>query len=170
MNSRSTLFIISIVAVVALVVIYLTMIMSPPNTSNEEIVRLGETDWSIETDPTVYGASIWATFADYSGGNEGTEHQESIKVYFVDYLGGVTVDKETMSWDDTTGTSSEKSLTLENMITHWQGSSAIFKFNHKDDFYKVSFSVSKLENGQDKYTDITEAWNEGELLQTVEMW
>lgn len=169
MNSRSMIYTVSIIAVAALVVLYLTVFMSPPLSSNEEIIRIGDNDWAIDDDPIVYGKSYWSTYADYNG-DETSERPESIKVYYVSYLGGLSVDKEAMLWENTDGNYLTRSLTLNDLVTHWQGSSAVFKFNHQDDYYRIVFSIPQLENGAYKYTDITEAWNEGELYQTTEMW
>jgi hypothetical protein len=169
MNSRSIIYIIAIITVLAVIAIVPTMFMSPPDHPNEGIIKMGETDWSLDTDPKVYGNTIWATYADYEGKSEDAEHGKTIKVYYNSHLGAVTFDNEIMSWKDVAGVVSTHSLTLEDMVSHLQVSEAVFKFSVEGENYRVSFSIPK-ENGQDKYSDLTEAWNQGELYQTVELW
>ena len=56
MKFRSFTYTIAIIAIIAVVTVFLTVVMSPPNTSNEEIIKIGETDWSVDTVPEVDGA------------------------------------------------------------------------------------------------------------------
>ena len=169
MNSRSIIYIIGIIAIIAVLAIVPTMFMSPADNPDELIIKIGETDWSLDTDPKVYGTTIWSAFADYEGETEAAEQGKTIKLHYNSHVGAVTLNKEIMSWEDMGGDVTTHSLTLEDMISHMQGSEAVFKFSVEGENYKVTFSIPE-ENGQNKYSDITEAWNEGELYQTVELW
>ena len=170
MKSRTILYAISIIAIIALLFTFLFFVLSPPESSNQIYVRVGDTDWSVDAEPIVYGKSIWADFADYERDTT-TIRPETIKLYDCIYWGAVISDKETMFWEtEEQGTYASHSLTLNNLMERWQNSASVFKFKHEDQYFRVSFSIPKLENGNYKYNDIAEAWEEGELYQAIEKW
>jgi len=163
MRFRAILYAISIVAIVAIFFAFLTYGLSPPNASNEIYIRKGDTNWSLDNEQTVYGKSIWANFADHEG-------NETIKIYYCKYWGSILFNKETMRWENEMGNYSSKSLNLNDLMTRWQDSASVFKFNFENEYYKVSFSIPKMENGDYKYNDLGKAWEKGELYQIIEKW
>ena len=169
MKSRTILYSISIIAIIALLFTILLSVLSPPEASNQIYIRIGDTDWKVDDDPIVNGKSIWAEFADYE--RDPTNRPETIKLYDCIYWGAIISDKETMYWEtEQQGTYSSNSLTLNDLVEQWQNSASVFKFKHQDQYFRVSFTIPKLENGDYKYSDITEAWEKGELYQTIEKW
>ena len=66
------------------------------------------------------------------------------------------------------GIYSANSLSFNDLMGRWQDSEAVFKFRHGDNFFQVTFSIPKLENGTSKFATLIEAWEEGELYQKVE--
>lgn len=169
MNSRTLLYTISTIAIVAMVFVFINMVLAPPVTSNEIIITVGDNDWSLGNDPIFYGKSYWSTYSD-SSHDETIQRSETIKMYYCIYWGALTVDKETMSWETATGNFSSKSLAHNDLLTRWQDSGSVFKFKHEETYFKVTFSIPKTENGDYKYTNITQAWEKGELYQTIELW
>ena len=154
--------IITVVAVLALVLAFAYLVLGtvPPKAPNEQDIRHDWIDWSIDTEPAVYGKTIWSDFAD--------NINASIKVYHCTYYGGVFHSFETMTWETEPGTFSTSSLNYYDLEAKWSGSASIFKFKFEDEFYKVTFSIPKTENGLDKYTSLLEAWENEELHQIVE--
>jgi len=169
MKSRTRFYTISIVAIVAILIAFLILFLSPLKASNETYIREGDNDWSLDNDQTVYGKTYWSIYADYMR-DETIERSETIKLYYCKYWGDILINKETMTWEKDVGTYSSKSLTLNDLMIRWQDSASVFKFNYEDEYYKVSFTIPKLENGDYKYSDLTEAWEKGELYQTIEKW
>ena len=156
-------YVLSIVAIAAILFAFIGFGLSPPAASNEVTVRKGYTDWRVQNGHTINGESAWAFFAD--AGN-----YEAVKIYHCAYWGGVLLDKNVMSWENNDGSYSSKSLTLTDLTARWQDSASVFKFTYENEFYTVSFSIPKLEDGSYKYADLTEAWENAELHQIIEAW
>lgn len=164
MKIPARLLAILIIAIVAILFAYFLFDTSPPKASNESSVRKErDTSWSLSNEHNIYGKSIWSYFAEY-------ENHETIKLYYCRYWGGILFNKETMSWENEMGIFSSKPLTLNDLITKWQDSASVFKFKYENEYYKVSFSIPTLENGDYKYNDLNEAWERGELYQIIEKW
>ncbi|MCJ7713177.1 hypothetical protein MUO66_01785, partial [Candidatus Bathyarchaeota archaeon] len=118
--------------------------------------------WNLDTEQTTYGQSIWSNFND----NE----DKAIKLYYCTYTGGFFYSFDVMGWENESGIYSTNSLNLDDLLDRWQDSASVFKFNFEKEYYRVSFSIPKFEDGTDKYSDLSEAWEEGELYQIVEEW
>ena len=143
--------------------------LSPPNFPNETYIRIGTNDWNLDNDQTVYGRSTWSLFADYEG-DETIRRGDTLKLYDCIYWGAILYDTDAMSWENETGSYSSTSLTLNDLMSRWQDAVSVFKFNYGDEYCRVSFSIPKLENGANKYGDLNEAWESGELYQIIEKW
>ena len=154
--------IISIILIIATVSFFAYLIFGPTplKAPNEQDIRHDWIDWSIDAEPAVYGKTIWADFAD--------NINNSIKVYHCTYYGGFFHSFDDMTWETEPGTFSSSSLNYYDLEAKWNGSSSIFKFKFEDEFYKVTFSIPKTENGLDKYNSLLEAWENEELHQIVE--
>ena len=162
MKSRSIFYaIISIIIIVSFFG-YLVFGTVPPNDPNEQNIKNGYTNWSLDTEPIIYGKTIWSDFSN--------NINDTIKVYSCTYTGGFFHSFDFMSWETEPGVFSSESLDLSDLLAKWENSTALFKFMFEDDFYKVSFSIPKLENGLDKYNSLEEAWEVEELYQIVEKW
>ena len=162
MNLRFKLLAMVIPTVGLILFAYLVFGVSPPQASNRLVIRQGDSDWSISNERTIYGKTVWSQFADYPN--------ETIKLFYCIYWGSVLVDKKVMSWEDETGSFSSRSLSLNDLVKRAQNSESIFKFGFENEYYKVSFSIPKLENETHKYSDLSEAWKKGELHQIIEEW
>ena len=162
MNLRFKLWAIVIITIGLILFAYLVLGVSPPQASNRLIVRKGDSNWSLSNEKRIYGKTIWSQFADYP--------EETIKLYYCRYWGGVLVDKIVISWEDETGSFSSRSLSLNDLVKRQQNSRSIFKFGFENEYYKVSFNIPKVENGNYKYSDLSEAWDIGELYQIIEEW
>ena len=169
MKSRSLFYGISILAIIAVLAVFLVYGLSPPNASNEIFVVKGYTDWSLDNGRVIHGESVWASFADYEG-DETIQRSETIKVYNAIYWGAILFNKAEMSWETETGSYSIESLTLNDLKNSWQDGASVFKYTFEEDYFRVSFSIPKLKNGEYKFSDLTEAWEEGQLYQTIEKW
>ena len=167
MKSRGLIYAVAVLAIFALVFLVLAFGVSPAAAPNENIITFGNTEWSLDTNPRFYGKTVWARFSDYSG-NSTIEHLNTIKVEHEVYFGAIPYDSEHMNWEVSDGSYSSNSLTFDDLMGHWQGSESIFTFKHGDDLLKVTFSIPKLDDGTNKYTTLLEAWEEGELYQTIE--
>ncbi len=164
MKMQTRLLAILIIAIVAFLFAYLLFGMSPPKASNELIIRKGgDSSWSLSNEQNIYGKSIWSQFATHP-------NNETIKLYHCTYQGGILVNKDTMFWEDETGSFSSKPLSLDDLMARWQDLMSVFKFKYENEYYTVSFAIPKLENGTYKYTDLSEAWKRGELYQIIEGW
>jgi hypothetical protein len=157
----------SFFAIVAVFFAFFVFGMSPPKASNETLIGIGDTTWSLDNAPIVHGETIWEKFADYPGSNT-IDHGDTIKIVYCSYWGGLQYNTEYMSWEVENGVFSSNSLAFDDLMGRWQDSESVFKFKHGEDFYEVSFSIPKLENGTYKYADLLEAWEEGELHQIIE--
>lgn len=152
-----------IIVIFAVLFAFFVFAMSPPNTSNEILIKEGYTSWSVGNDPVFHGETIWATFADY-------RDDEAIKVGYEVYWGGLKLNTDYMSWEDQNGSYSTGSLTLNELMANWQGSESVFKFKHEEELFRVSFSIPNLENGMPKYSSLEDAWANKELYQIIEVW
>ena len=142
---------------------YLVFAIPLPEEPNEVIITKGLTiKWNLETEQTTYGQNIWSNFND----NE----DKAIKLYYCTYTGGFFYSFDVMGWENESGIYSTTSLNLDDLLDRWQDSASMFKFNFEKEYYRVSFSIPKFEDGTDKYSDLSEAWEEGELCQIVEEW
>lgn len=151
----SILFVLSLLA-------YLVYGTVPPKEPNELDIHNHSTNWSLDSEPIIYGKTIWSDFND--------NINDSIKVYYVTYTGGFFHNFETMSWEIEPGNFSTRSLDYNTLSDKWDNSSSVFRFKFENDYYRVSFSIPKLENGLDKYDSLIESWEEHELHQIVEKW
>ena len=79
MNSRTLLYTISTIAIVAMVFVFINMVLAPPVTSNEIRITVGDNDWSLGNDPIFYGKSYWSTYSD-SSHDETIQRSETIKM------------------------------------------------------------------------------------------
>ena len=163
MKSRAIVItIISLIAIGAFFS-YLVFAIPLPEEPNEVIITKSHTiKWNLETEQTTYGQSIWSNFND----NE----DKTIKLYYCTYTGGFFYSFDGMGWENESGIYSTNSLNLDDLLGRWQDSASMFKFNFEKEYYRVSFSIPKFEDGTDKYSDLSEAWEEGELYQIVEEW
>lgn len=160
---KSQMFkIISIISIIAFVSFFAYLVLGtvPPEYPNEQDIKHGWTDWSLETETAVYGKTIWSDFAD--------NVNNSIKVYHCTYYGGVFHSFDDMTWETEPEAFSSSSLNYYDLESKWNGSVSVFKFRFEDDVYKVTFSIPKTENGLDKYSSLLEAWENEELHQIVE--
>jgi hypothetical protein len=171
MKIRASHIAILLIAIFVIFIAFLMVDTSPPGKSNEIFVTVGHNDWEVGSDQIIYGETIWGVFADYQY-DEGTNRRETIRVDYCIYWGGVQMYKEHMSWENETGNYLSKSLGLNDLILKWQDSESesVFKFKHEDKYYRVAFSIPKLENGIDKYSNLTDAWENGELYQITDEW
>ena len=144
------------------VLVYLVFGTTPPLEPNEQDIGHGWTNWSLDTEPIIHGKTIWSHYAD--------NRNQSIKVHYSTYWGGIFHSFESMSWEVEEGVFSTKSLDFYDLLSKWDNSVAVFKFKYNDGFYRVSFSSPKLENGLDKYSSLLEAWEKEELHHIVEKW
>ena len=167
MMSRRLAYTLLVIAILALLFLFLVFGLSPSKAPNENIIRFGDTDWSLDNNPRFYGNTVWSRYADYSG-NSTLNHLDTIKVEHTIYWGIIQYDSEAMSWEVENGSYSFNSLTFNDLMERWQDSKAVFKFRQGDDFFQVTFSIPKLENGANKYATLLEAWEKGELYQIVE--
>jgi hypothetical protein len=167
MKSRGLIYTLLAIAIFAFLFLFLVFGVSPPRAPNENILRFGNTDWSLDNNPRVYGVTTWSRFADYPA-NATIEHSNTIKVEHTIYWGFIPYDSEAMSWEVENGNYSSRSLTFNDLMGRWQGSESVFTFKQGDDFFQVTFSIPKLENGTSKYATLLEAWDEGELYQIIE--
>ena len=151
-----------VIIVFALLFALFVFVISPPVAPNEVLISEGSTNWSVDNNPIIHGETLWSKFAD-SG------QDVSIKLGYENYLGGLNLNTEYMSWEDENGIYSASSLTLNELSTRWQVSESVFKFKHEDRFFRISFSIP-IENGAPKYADLEEAWANKELYQVVEIW
>lgn len=156
--------IISVVTVIvfASFLAYLVLGTVPPKNPSEQDIQHGYTNWSLDTEPIIYGKTIWSDFSD--------NINNSIKVYYCTYYGGFFHSFDTMSWETEASVFSSTSLNSYDLLAKWDDSAAVFKFKYEDDCYKVSFSIPKMENGLEKYISLVEAWEKEELHQIVEKW
>jgi hypothetical protein len=166
MKSRGLIYGLLIIAILGILFIFMVFGMSPMESPNENVIRFGYTNWSGDSDPIVYGKTVWERFSDFPGDST-IEHSYTIKVEHIIHWGIIPVDSESMSWEVENGTFSSNSLTYNDLMDRWRDSEAVFAFKHEDALLKVSFSVPKLENGEDKYDTLLDAWEEMELLQIV---
>jgi len=150
-----------VIAVFAVLFAFLVFVMSPPVAPNEVLIGEGVTNWSVGNNPIIHGETIWSNFADSNQG-------QAIKLGYENYLGGLNLNTEYMSWEDE-GSYSANSLTLNELLTRWQDSESVFKFKYEETLFRVSFSIP-TENGTPKYADLEEAWENTELYQVVEIW
>lgn len=167
MKSRALIYTLLVIAIFTLLFIFLVFGVSPSVAPNENIIRFGNTAWSLDNNSSFHGKTVWLRFADYPG-NSSMEHSNTIKIEHVIYWGIIPYDSEDMNWEVENGSYSSNSLTFNDLMGRWQDSESIFKFKHRDDFYHVTFSIPKLENGTSKYATLLEAWEKGELYQVIE--
>ena len=151
-----------VITVFAVLFAFFVFAISPPVAPNEVLISDGFTNWSVGNNPIIHGETIWSRFAD-SG------QDKTIKLGYENYLGGLNLNTEYMSWEDENGSYSSNSLTLNELLTRWQDSESVFKFKHEERFFRISFSIP-IENGTPKYADLEEAWANEELYQVVEIW
>lgn len=142
--------------------VYLVYGIVPPINPSDQDITHGYYDWSLDTEPIIYGKTIWSDFSD--------NVNHSIKVYYCIYTGGYFHEFNAMYWEVDPGNYSSASLNYFNLLDKWDGSTAAFRYKYNEEFFRVSFSIPKLENGLDKYDSLKEAWNEEELHQIVEKW
>lgn len=154
--------IVSIISIIATVSFFAYLIFGtvPPKAPNEQDMQHGVTNWNLDNEPVIYGKTIWADFAD--------NKNNSIKVYHCTYYGGFFHSFDAMSWETEAGVFSATSLNMYDLLAKWNDSTAVFKFKYENDLYKVSLSIPKMENGLDKYSSLTAAWENEELHQIVE--
>ena len=165
--SRGLTYALLAIAILAILFVFLVFGVSPAKAPSENIMRFGNTYWSLDSTPVFYGTTVWSMFADYSG-NANLEHSNTIEVEHTTYWGVIPYDSEPMFWETEDGSFSSASLTFDDLMGRWEDSESVFKFKHGEDVYQVTFSIPKLENGTNKYTTLLEAWNEGELYQIIE--
>ena len=162
---KSSAIIIAIISLIAIGAFfsYLVFAIPLPEEPNEVIITKRATiKWNLETEQTTYGKTIWGNFND----NE----EKAIKLYYCTYTGSLFHSFEVMGWENESDIYSTNSLNLDNLLDRWQDSASAFKFNYENEDYRISFSIPKFEDGTDKYSDLSEAWEEGELYQIVEEW
>ena len=167
MKSRALIYTLLMIAIFALLFLFLVFGMSPPDTQNETIIRSGNTDWSLDNNPKFYGRTVWARFSDYVA-NSTLQNTDTIKVENAMFLGSILYDTEAMSWEVENGSYSFNSLTFDDLMGRWQNSESIFILKQGDNLFKVTFTIPKLQDGTSKYSSLLEAWEEGELYQIVE--
>lgn len=155
-----------IIAILGLLFIFMIFGLSPLESPNENIIRFGPTTWSVDSDPVLYGKTVWERFSDFPG-DPTIEHSNTIKVEYTLHWGIIPFDSEGMSWEVENGTFSSNSLTYNDLMERWRDSEAVFIFRHEDTLFKVTFSIPKLENGENKYDTLLEAWEVMELLQII---
>jgi hypothetical protein len=155
------------IAILAILFVFLIFGISPSKAPSENIIRFGNTYWSLDNTPVFHGTTVWSIFADYPG-NTALEHSNTIEIEHTTYWGVIPYDSEPMLWETKDGSFLSASLTFDDLMGRWQDSESVFKFRHEEDFYQVTFGIPKLENGANKYTTLLEAWNEGELYQIIE--
>lgn len=168
MKSSGLIYTLLIIAIFVLLFLFLVFGLSPPESPSENIIRFGNTDWSLDINTRFYGKTVWSRFADYPG-NLTIENANTIKVEHAIYWGAIPYDSEVMSWEVENGIYSANSLSFNDLMDRWQDSESVFKYRHEDNFIQVTFSIPKLENGTSKYATLLEAWEEGELYQKVEV-
>lgn len=166
MKSRGLIYSLLITAILGILFIFMIFGMSPMESPNEDIIGFGPTNWSVNNDSILYGKTVWERFSDFPG-DSSIEHSYTIKVEHIFHWGIIPVDSESMSWEVKNGTFSSNSLAYNDLMGRWRDSEAVFIFEHEDTLLKVSFSIPKLENGEDKYDTLLDAWEEMELLQIV---
>jgi hypothetical protein len=169
MKLRTKIYAISTITIVVILFIFVIYGLSPPNFPNETYIREGNNDWNLDNGQTVHGRSTWAIFADFEG-DTNISRKETIKLYDCVYWGALLYDTDAMSWENEMGDYTSRSLTLNDLMLRWQDQVSVFKYKYGDEYYKVSFSIPKMENGTSKYIDLKDAWESGELYQTVEKW
>jgi hypothetical protein len=163
MAVRRLYVVISVIVVFAFLFALFIFVISPPSAPSEVLIKSGFTNWSVENEPVVHGETIWSTFADY-------DRDQTIKLGYEAYLGGLNLNTEYMSWEAQDGSYSTNSLTFDDLMNRWQDSESVFKFKHEETFFRVSFSIPQQENGAPKYPSLEEAWANKELYQTIEIW
>ena len=169
MKSRRLFYAILFLALIAVLFVLLIFVVPSPSASNENLIKIGYVPWSLNNNLTVHGETIWDKFADYSTSEEIT-NDNTIKLGYTIYWGTIPYNTEYMSWEKEDGSYSSNSLSFDDLLSRWQNSEAVFKFKHTDDYYRVSFTIPKLENGNSRYIDLQDAWNTGELYQIIEAW
>ena len=167
MKSRGLIYTLLVIAIFTLLFLFLVFGMSPPDSPNENIIKSGNTDWSLASNPRFYGRTVWSRFADYFA-NSTVQNTDTIKVEQAIYWGAIPFDSEAMSWEVKNGSYSVNSLTFDDLMGRWQNSESIFVFKQGDNLFKVIFTIPKLQDGTSKYSTLLEAWEEGELYQVVE--
>ena len=167
MKLRGLIYALAVLAIFALVFLVLAFGVSPPEAPNENLIAFGNNEWSLNTVPRFYGQTVWSRFADYPG-NSTIEHLNTIKVEHEIYFGAIPYDSENMIWEVNDGSYSSNSLTFDDLNERWQVSESVFNFKYGDENFKVTFNIPKLDDGTNKYGTLLEAWNAGELFQTIE--
>ena len=168
MDNRA-FWILAIVAILLVSVIVISVAGSSEPANAFVISNGNRFDWGLVTEQTVYGQVYWSEFRDYP-------NNDTIKIYIKSYIGPIWFDSHEMKWEDEYGRFSSKPLILSDLEKRWKDTESVFKFRYDDDFYKVSFSIPRLNNGTYKYLDLEESWYHGannasgELKVTISPW
>lgn len=169
MKFKAITYALLFLSILALIFAFMVFVMAPPNSPNEITVGFGNNDWGLDSEPVVHGRSIWNKFSDYRVDvSVPLNHSNSIKVAYENYWGAIPYNSEYMSWEVEDGVFSSNSLIYDDLIGRWQDSEAEFKFSYGDNFFQITYSIPKLEDGTNKYATLLDAWDKGDLFQIVE--